>query len=172
VEYSNYQNALQQYYADVEAWDNMSVGEQNAYHEVAEEESISGIAIFTGLVIGGGFWFVKQDEFPWWMGALITIFSAVVFYLGRNLFGKLLRGAGYGLLWAMGLLVCGWLIEFCLDWLEIGVSLMETDNEANVLVFVVLTVAGFLIGLWGEFTGAHHAYGGPVAPTEPSRPSP
>ncbi len=91
IEYANYQNALQQYYSDVDAWNEMSVEEQNAYHEVAEEESLSGIAIFAGLALGGGFWFFKQDEIPWWVGALVTAFSAVVFYVGRNLFSKLLR---------------------------------------------------------------------------------
>jgi len=48
IEYANYQNALQQYYVDVDAWNEMSIEEQNAYHEVAEEESLSGIAIFAG----------------------------------------------------------------------------------------------------------------------------
>ena len=172
VEYANYQNALQQYYVDVEAWNEMSVEEQNAYHEVAEEESLSSIAIFAGLVLGGGFWFFKQDEIPWWMGALITVFSAVVFYVGRNLFSKLLRGTWYGILWALGLMVTGWIIEVCLGWLELEFSIMETAGNPNVLVHTGLAIVGLLIGFWNEFTGAHHAYGGPVAPIEPSRPSP
>ena len=172
IDYANYQNALQQYYVDQEAWNEMSVEEQNAYHEVAEEESLGGIAIFAGLILGGGFWFLEQDSMPWWMGALITTFSMVVFYVGRNLFSKLLRGTWYGILWALGLIVTGWVIEACLGWLELGFSIMETAGDPSVLVHTGLTVAGLLIGFWNEFTGQHHAYGGPVAPIEPSRPSP
>ena len=172
IDYANYQNALQQYYVDQEAWNEMSVEEQNAYHEVAEEESLGGIAIFAGLILGGGFWFLEQDSMPWWMGALITTFSMVVFYVGRNVFSKLLRGTWYGILWALGLIVTGWVIEACLGWLELGFSIMETAGGPSVSVHTGLTVAGLLIGFWNEFTGQHHAYGGPVAPIEPSRPSP
>lgn len=106
------------------------------------------------------------------MGALITTFSAVVFYVGRNLFSKLLRGTWYGILWALGLIVTGWVIEACLGWLELGFSIMEAAGDPSVLVHTGLVVAGLLIGFWNEFTGQHHAYGGPVAPIEPSRPSP
>lgn len=172
IEYDNYQNAMQQYYIDVDNWNAMSVEERNVYHEQAEEEALGSIGIFAGLVVGGGFWFLKSDEIPWWMGALVTIFAAAVFYMGRNIFSKMIRGTGYGIGWALMLLAGGWGIEWLASYLEIPLNMMQSNDKPNPWPHVMLGMLGILIGIWREFSGDHHAYGGPVEPIAPSRPSP
>jgi cation transport ATPase len=172
IDYENYQAALQQYYADVESWNAMSVEEQNAYHEHAEEEALSGIAIFAGAIVGGGFWFINSDEIPWWLGALATIFAIIVFYVGRNLFSKLLRGLGYGIGWGALFIGLGWAAQWILQYFDPSIVFMVTAGKADAVIHAGLAALGLLVGQWREFTGDHHAYGGPVEPIAPSRPSP
>lgn len=154
----------------------MSVTERNSYHEHAEDQTLATIGIFIGLIVGGGYWFVNSDEISWWLGALITIFAAGFFYVTRNLFSRLFRGLGYGLGWGILLIVLGWVAHIILNMIDPSILLMGSnegeDTEFSTGAHTLLGITGLVIGLWNEFTGDHHAYGGPVAPREPSPPSP
>lgn len=176
ADFTDYQAALEQYHADVAAWNNMSTEEQNTFHIRAEEESLSGIGILAGLIVGGGFWFVKSDEIPWWLGMLATLFAIIVFYAARNLFSKLFRGIGYGIGWSVLFIGLGWMTHWILNSFDESIFVMTSNSgtgaEFSPVSHTLLGLAGLITGLWKEFTGGHHAYGGPIKPIAPSRPSP
>lgn len=175
-DYAEYQAALEQYHADVEAWNAMSTEEKNAFHERAEEEALSGIGIFAGLIVGGGFWLIKADEIPWWLGAVATVFAVIVFYAARNLFSKLFRGFGYGIGYGVLFIGLGWITHWILNSMDPSILIMASnpgaDTQYSPIAHTLLGSIGLATGLWKEFTGDHHAYGGPVKPIAPSRPSP
>ena len=172
----HYQEALSlfegqciEYERELAYWNSLSAKEQVQHHEVAEEESLVGTAILTGLAIGGGLWFLKSGELERWMGAVLLVACVVVSYLARGLVGRLVRGLFMGILYGIGLLILG-----CFGYL--GLMLLEVlpDVMANIESdYMKYGTIGIALGIvWGwiaEAGGKHHSS---AAPSPPIRPSP
>ena len=161
VEYENFQSRLQEF-------NNLSVSEQNEYHDVAEDENLGIIAGLAGLALGGAFWFFSVTDLGHVPGIIATIFTVVIFYFLRNLIGRLIRAVWAGILWSIGCFVGFFAFVFILAQIfDFGL-----EGDATVLLVLSSIPIGLFIGFYQEFTGEHHSYGGPTAPSEPTQPSP
>ena len=164
----NYHIEYQNYLIRAEEFENLSVEEKNHLHEIAENETLGNIAGFTGLVLGGLIWFFSYEEFGHVPGIIATVVTTALFYLLKSFLGRIIRAIGASLMWSIGCFAAiffGWMIIDAL--FELGGS-----GEVSSTMIVVSIIVGIVIGFYQEYTGGHHAYGGPVAPSEPSQPSP
>ncbi len=161
VEYEDFQVRLQEF-------NNLSASEQNAYHDAAEDENLGLIAGLAGLALGGAFWFFSVTDLGHVPGVAATIFSVLVFYFLRNFIGRLIRAIWAGILWSVGCFIgiFGFLFVIALIF-DFGL-----ESDTSVLISLSSIPIGLFIGFYQEFTGEHHSYGGPTAPSEPTQPSP
>lgn len=161
IAYADYEMQLQHFYS-------LSASEQNAYHDAAEDEDLGIIAGFAGLATAGAFWFFFVPDLPLVLGIIATIFTGLVFYFLRNSIGRLIRAVGAGVLWSILCFVVFFAFLFILDlFFDFGLGV----DAAAWLILSSIPI-GLLIGFYQEFTGEHHSYGGPTAPSEPTQPSP
>jgi predicted nucleic acid-binding Zn ribbon protein len=155
-----YEISYQNYLAEVEEWNEMSVEERNVYHKHAESESLSTISVVAGLSIGALAWFLDDGQSEWWVYVAITAVITGMLVVLKRFFARLIRGLLAGLMYGLGL---GVVVFFGLIFLGVA---DETVYASTTLLFL----AGILWGLWKEIRGAHHSYGGPEAPSEPTMP--
>ena len=161
VEYENFQIRLQEF-------NNLSVSEQNEYHDAAEDENLGIIAGLAGLALGGAFWFFSVTDLGHIPGIVATFFTVLVFYFLRNSIGRLIRAFWAGILWSIGCFVGFFAFVFILAQIfDFGL-----EGDATALLVLSSIPIGLFIGFYQEFTGEHHSYGGPTAPSEPTQPSP
>ncbi len=164
----NYHIEYQNYLIRDQEFQSLSVAEKNKLHDMAENETLGSIAGFTGLVLGGIFWFISYTELGHIPGILTTVITTGVFYVLKSILGRFIRGVGASLVWAIGCFAA-----FFISWIILAAMFdFESSSEVTSTMIVISIILGFLIGFYREFTGQHHAYGGPVAPTEPTQPSP
>ncbi len=164
----NYEVEYHNYLIRAQEFESLSVAEKNKLHDIAESETLGLIAGFTGFVLGGIFWFISYTESGHLPGILATVITTGVFYALKSILGRFIRGIGASLLWTIGffaVLFIGWII--------LGAMFeFESSSEVSSIIIIISIILGFLIGFYREFTGEHHAYGGPEAPTKPTQPSP
>lgn len=160
VEYANYEIRLQEFY-------NLSTAEQNAYHDAAEDEDLGAISGLTGFALGCLFWFLTHDS-GHELGIVVTGVTTLIFYFLRNSIGRLIRAIGAGILWSIGCFIGFFAFLFILA------LIFDFDLDGDVTAMIVLSSIpiGLIVGFYQEFTGEHHSYGGPTAPSEPTQPSP
>jgi len=173
---AQYEADYQQYLINVENWNNMSVEEQNLHHDAAEDSTLSSISGFTALVIGGVIWFMTKDQWEWWIPAGITAVLLGVFLLLKSFLGRVIRGLFFGAFWAIGLVGCvagaRWLLVEKIEVAWVIQLTQQMSTSMNITILAVLAALGLIIGMLREISGEHHAYGGPVAPSRPSAPTP
>lgn len=142
----------------------LSPAERVRLDSLAEADKVKEFAIYFGLVMGLGVWFLiyMAIGIDWKYGILITISTASILVFIKPLqilLGKSARCLAMGVMYFAVVGFIAWLL-----------SMFIPKIQENVQpVTIALAVVACIISLYREATGMHHAS---AIPREPSKPTP